>query len=53
MTNNLVFRLEESVALLQTIFPHYPDLREQQPAPEPDKFLEALRASTPRPWSVL
>ncbi len=53
MTNNLVFRVEESVALLRSIFPHYPDLREQQPAPEPDKFLEALRANTLRPRSVL
>jgi hypothetical protein len=34
------FDIDESSVLLRAIFQHYPELHEQQPAPDPRNFLE-------------
>ena len=41
------FSTEESEALLQAIFPNYPDIHGMKPVPESGAFLRALRAVEP------
>jgi hypothetical protein len=38
------FSVEESGALLQAIFPNYPEITDMEPTPEMGEFLRALRA---------
>jgi hypothetical protein len=40
------FRVEESLALLRTIFPNYPDLKDAKAVPDLDHFLEAYRSES-------
>jgi hypothetical protein len=39
------FNLEESAALLQDIFPHYPDVTSGKPMPNLGEFLREYRAT--------
>jgi hypothetical protein len=47
MNTNETFNTGESAALLQAIFPRYPDLRGMNRAPEVGAFLLALRSQSP------
>jgi hypothetical protein len=40
------FRVKESLALLRTIFPNYPDLKDMKPIPDLEHFLEAHRSDS-------
>jgi hypothetical protein len=40
------FRVEESLALLRTIFPNYPDLKDAKAVPDLAHFLEAYRSES-------
>ena len=39
----MTFNIDESLVLLRAIFPRYPELQEQQPAPDLETFLSSLR----------
>jgi hypothetical protein len=46
----MTFNIDESSVLLRAIFPHYPELHEQKPAPDVETFLISLRGDiTMRP----
>ena len=40
------FSVEESLALLRRIFPNYPDLKDTEPIPDLETFLEAYRSES-------
>jgi len=42
------FSVEESAALLHAIFPNYPELKGEEPAPETGAFLRSLRVRESR-----
>jgi hypothetical protein len=39
----MTFNIDESLVLLRAIFPRYPELQEQKPAPDLETFLSSLR----------
>jgi len=39
----MTFDIDESLVLLRAIFPHYPELHEQKPPPDPETLLSSLR----------
>ena len=39
----MTFNIDESLVLLRAIFPQYPELQEQKPAPDLETFLSSLR----------
>jgi hypothetical protein len=45
-TTQYPFIVEESMALLRTIFPNYPDLKDMNPVPDRNRFLEAYRSES-------
>ena len=44
MSDDNNFNIEESAALLRTIYPSYPDIRGMKPVPEIGAFLQTLHA---------
>jgi hypothetical protein len=40
---SMTFNIDESLVLLRAIFPRYPELQEQKPAPDLESFLSSLR----------
>jgi hypothetical protein len=40
---SMTFNIDESLVLLRAIFPRYPGLQEQKPAPDLETFLSSLR----------